>query len=356
MNQNELNRISGALLKWYEIHKRDLPWRSDRDPYKILLSEVILQQTRVEQGLPYFHKFIERFPSIRQLANASEEEILRTWQGLGYYSRARNLHKCAKIIVEEFNGVIPAEREVLLTLPGIGPYTSAAIASFAFKKKEAVVDGNVIRVISRLYGIEGDIRAQSTVKQITGIAEQLIPESDLGTFNQAIMEFGALHCQPTNPQCSSCGFFDLCVARLKGIQGKVPFKSKMQKKRTRYFHYLIVDIKGKYLLRKRTEKDIWQGLFEFILIETGSPKTFEQLELPAPLADNKSWQLDEESGSYKHLLSHQTIRCKFYRITTSADFNDNPDAWPGYRTYSMEEIHNLPKSILIDRYLREKII
>lgn len=356
MNQKESNRISNVLLDWYSIHQRDLPWRRDRDPYKILLSEVILQQTRVEQGLPYFHRFIERFPSIQDLANAKEEEILRTWQGLGYYSRARNLHKCAKIIVDQHKGVIPAEREILLTLPGIGPYTSAAIASFAYRKKEAVVDGNVIRVLSRLYGIESDIRSQATVRQITEIAEDLIPESDPGMFNQAIMEFGALHCQPANPQCSSCGLFDLCIARSKGIQGKIPFKSRALKKRIRYFHYLVIDVDGKFLLRKREEKDIWQGLFEFYLVESEDAQNFEQLNLPSALSNGLTWELKEESRTYTHLLSHQRIHCKFYRITTSDNFTFQSKEWGNYRLYSMEQIHHLPKSILIDRFLREKII
>ena len=274
------NRIAKELLIWYSDNKRDLPWRMDRNPYKIWLSEIILQQTRVDQGLPYYLKFVEKYPSVHDLASAREDDVLRTWQGLGYYSRARNLHKCAKTIVEIFNGNFPSTKVELMQLPGIGPYTSAAIASIAFGKKEAVIDGNVLRVITRIYGIEDDISNQKTQKEIKTIVDELIPTSQPDQFNQAIMEFGALQCTPKKPGCDICSFRGLCIAQFKGSQMKIPFKSKKNGKRTRFFNYFLIEINENYLLRKRLKKDIWNGLFEFYLIETDSAKDIDQMQLP----------------------------------------------------------------------------
>jgi len=350
------NKIVGELLRWYQQNKRDLPWRADRDPYKIWLSEIILQQTRVDQGLPYYIKFIEKYPTIHELANASEDDVLRTWQGLGYYSRARNLHKCAKSIVNQYNGKFPTARNELIKLPGIGPYTSAAIASFAFHKKEAVVDGNVMRVITRLYGIIQDISTPKTVGYIKSIVDELIPKSQPDIFNQAIMEFGALHCSPKNPSCNTCGFNGICYAQLNKLQDKIPFKSKKAMNRVRYFNYLLIKVNGKYLLRKRKNNDIWKGLFEFVLVETHEVMDFNHFPLPKFLTKNASiWKVNSESKTYKHILSHQTIFCRFYNINTLEEFEHNPMDWGEYQLYSEEEIHELPKSILIDRYLGEKI-
>lgn len=351
------NTIAEELLKWYYKNQRELPWRADKNPYKIWLSEVILQQTRVEQGLPYYLKFVKNYPNIHALAKAPEDNVLRTWQGLGYYSRARNLHKCAKFIVNNFGGNFPSERNELLNLPGIGPYTAAAIASFAFGKKEAVVDGNVIRVITRLYGIEDDIAKQKTTNQVKSIVDELIPESHPAVFNQAIMDFGALHCMPRNPLCANCSFLGICETQAKGIQDKIPFKSKKIKKRTRYFNYLIIRIGKNILMRKRTMNDIWKGLFEFFLIESDSESSFDDIPLPdGIIRQSHKWEIQEEFKSKKHLLSHQTIMGKFYIIQTSNDFMFNPMDWPDYQLYSNEEIIELPKSILIDRFLGEKII
>ena len=230
------NNIAKELINWYNQNKRDLPWRGNRDPYKIWLSEIILQQTRVDQGMPYFISFVEKYPTVYHLAKASIDDVLRSWQGLGYYSRARNLHKCANTIVEKYKGKFPSTRSELIKLPGIGPYTSAAIASMAFGKKEAVVDGNVIRVITKLYGIEEDISEQKTVNQIRIIVDELIPSSNPDLFNQAIMEFGALHCTSKSPSCNTCGFLGICEAQLNGKQGLIPFKLKKTKIRLRFFN------------------------------------------------------------------------------------------------------------------------
>ncbi len=342
------------MIRWYNQNKRDLPWRKNRDPYEIWLAEVILQQTRVDQGLPYFFHFKEKYPTVNHLAKAPIDDVLRCWQGLGYYSRARNLHKCAKTIVDKYNGKFPSEREDLIRLPGIGPYTSAAIASFSFGKKEAVVDGNVIRVVTRLYGIEDDISEKKTLNQIKIIVDDLIPKSIPGLFNQAIMEFGALHCTPKKPSCHICGFLGICEAQIKGKQEKLPYKSRKTKKRIRYFNYFLIKINDKYLLRKREERDIWNGLFEFFLIETKTDMSFDQLQLPDKMIlYPQEWKILEESKTYKHLLSHQTIMCRFYKIHMSKEFEFDSKEWEEYKLYSKEEIDSLPKSILIDRYFGE---
>lgn len=350
------NWIKNELISWYKQHKRDLPWRKNREPYKIWLSEVILQQTRVNQGMPYYINFVEKYPTVYHLAGASIENVMRSWQGLGYYSRARNLHKCAKAIVEKHNGKFPSTCEELIRLPGIGSYTSAAIASLAFGKKEAVVDGNVIRVITRLYGIVDDISKQKTLKQIKIIVDGLIPKSDPGLFNQSIMEFGALHCTPKKPFCNSCGFLGFCKAQKNGKQDKIPYKFRNTKKRLRFLNYLLINIHGKYLMRKREEHDIWNGLFEFFLVETNSEMSFDKFQLPDKMIRySQEWEMRGESNTYKHLLSHQTIQCRFYMIHTSKEFEYNPMDWGEYKLYSKEEIYGLPKSILIDRYFGEKI-
>jgi len=349
------NRIALELLNWYDINKRDLPWRHYTDPYKIWLSEVILQQTRVEQGTPYFLDFVSKYPTVYDLAAAHIDDVLRTWQGLGYYSRARNLHKCANTVVDRYKGKFPSERSELIKLPGIGPYTSAAIASLAFGKKEAVVDGNVIRVLTRLFGIEADVSVHKTLKLVASIADELIPTKNPDLFNQAIMEFGALHCTPNSPQCASCVFLGMCESQKKGNQDKIPYKSRKTKKRVRYFNYLCIHMRGKYLMRQRAKKDIWNGLFEFLLVETETELGFDQL----PLSENLNKVISKgnilkESGMYKHLLSHQTIMCKFYEIEMPKNLEFNPMNWNDFQLYSMKEIEGLPKSILVNRYLEEK--
>jgi len=350
------NNIVKKLLKWYGISKRDLPWRNSKNPYYIWLSEIILQQTRVDQGMPYYLKFVEKYPDIHLLANASEEDVLRTWQGLGYYSRARNLYKCAKTLVQNYKGNFPSTRVELEKLPGIGPYTSAAIASLAFGKKEAVVDGNVIRVITRLYGIKDDISNQKTKAQIITIVDDLIPESSPDQFNQAIMEFGALQCTPKNPNCEICEFKGNCTAQVKGSQHKIPFKSQKPKKRTRFYNYFLIEINGDFLLRKRIKNDIWKGLFEFFMIENDSDVQPDHFQFPKNLIEQKNdWEISSESKLFKHILSHQIIMCKFFNIDTDKNFNFNPMDWPEYKLYSKEEIDALPKSILINKYLEEEL-
>src|SRR5688500_5070797 len=269
--------FSDKVVEWYNVNKRDLPWRDTKDPYKVWLSEIILQQTRVNQGMPYYLRFIEKFPNVHALASASEQEVLRLWQGLGYYTRARNLHKCAKQVVAVFNGEFPNTFENLLKLPGIGEYTAAAIASFSFKEPVAVVDGNVFRVLSRVFGIENEINSVEGKKIFTDLANSLINKKSPDFHNQAIMEFGALHCIPKSPLCLTCPFQSACVAAQRNLQSLLPRKAKSKPSRKRYFYYFVVQ-KGKSLLmKKRDQKDIWHGLYDFHLLERNRPIKIEKL-------------------------------------------------------------------------------
>ncbi len=354
INHNEILR---PLFHWYRKNKRAMPWRNTRNPYKIWLSEVILQQTRFEQGLPYYLKFVQKYPTIKHLSEANIDEVLRLWQGLGYYSRARNLHKCAKTVSEKWAGKFPDQKSQLVQLPGIGPYTAAAIAPFAFGKKEAVVDGNVMRVVTRLFGLEQDISEQKTVKAISDIVNELIPEDQPDIFNHAMMEFGAIACIPKNPKCMDCTLQHICVAYARGIQTRLPIKNKKVKKKTRFFHYLVIYIGEHILMGKRDKNDIWKGLFEFYLIESKKQLAFNQLDLPKELIDqNEKWELSHESKLYKHVLTHQNIMSQFYHIQFHPNYKFKPAAWQNYHPYSLSEIEDLPKPILIDKYLGEKII
>ncbi|NJN24886.1 MAG: A/G-specific adenine glycosylase [Cyclobacteriaceae bacterium] len=348
--------IANSLLHWYEQNKRTLPWRDQHDPYIVWLSEIILQQTRVEQGMPYFMVFSQKFPTVHDLASADIEVVLRAWQGLGYYSRARNMHKCAQIIVYELDGVFPSQKNELEKLPGIGSYTAAAIASLAFGRREAVVDGNVMRVISRLYGILDDISANKTVKTIQQIADATIPAHRPDLFNQAIMEFGALHCTPKKPQCQTCVLAEVCMARQTQNVSNIPYKKAKIKKKDRFFAYFIINIHGRYLMRKRVAKDIWFGLFEFFLIESSINLPFDELILPEVLTKHPDrFVIGAVSDPFKHQLTHQTIYCTFHEIEMSDNVTFEAGDWPGYALYSPDQIHKLPKSILIDRYWGKKI-
>ena len=251
------------LINWYNNHQRDLPWRNTSAPYKIWLSEIILQQTRVNQGLPYYNKFINEYPSVHDLANAPEDEVMRLWQGLGYYSRARNLHECAKSIVNQYDGEFPSTYNELLKLKGVGKYTAAAIASFAFNQAVPVVDGNVFRVLARYFCVTDDIAQPKTFTKFFNIAKELIPEEQAASFNQAIMELGATICTPKKPACENCPLAQDCEARIHHKQSELPVKKKKIKIKHRYLYYLIWQEGGKLAMKKRGESDIWQGLFDF---------------------------------------------------------------------------------------------
>ncbi len=341
--------FSERLMGWYFPNKRDLPWRNTKDPYRIWLSEVILQQTRVAQGLPYYEKFVEQYPTIKQLADADEKDVLRLWQGLGYYSRARNMHTTAKIVVMDFGGVFPNTYEGLLKLKGIGPYTAAAIASFAFDEKVAVVDGNVFRVLARVFGVETDISSHEAKKGFGELANKLISESSPSTYNQAIMEFGATHCMPANPACMFCVFHYDCVANATGRQAILPVKSKKVKVKNRFFNYFVIEKNNRFLMIQRAEKDIWSGLHDFYLLES-EDKLVELEEIENDFLQeilSKSI-IKNVSENFKHILTHQRIEAKFWHLKLEGEV----PLPKNYHFYSLEEIEELPKPILIEKYLK----
>lgn len=295
------------ITDWYRQNSRDLPWRSTKNAYFIWLSEVILQQTRVDQGRSYYEKFVAEFPIIDLLAAAEEEKVLKLWQGLGYYSRARNLHRTAKLVVEHFNGTFPANYKELLSLKGIGPYTAAAIASFAYDLPHAVVDGNVYRVLSRYFGIDDPIDSTIGKKNFQLLADSLIPHNAPALFNQAIMEYGALVCTPVNPDCEGCALVASCASGRSKLYLERPVKEKKTKVRHRYFHYFHSEKDGQICLLKRTAKDVWQELYEFPMIETESA-TDDSNEKLVQLIQNSTRMFEA-----KHILSHQQIHATFYK-------------------------------------------
>lgn len=312
--------FSNRLITWYLTNKRELPWRSANSPYHVWLSEVILQQTKVAQGLPYYNAFVEKYPRVQDLANASEDEVLLLWQGLGYYSRARNLHASAKFIVEELNGVFPDSFKTLLELKGVGDYTASAIASICYNEPQAVVDGNVYRVLSRIFGIETTIPSGKAHKEFKELGALLMDKEQPGTFNQAMMEFGALQCVPRNPDCQQCVFSSKCVAFHKNLVHELPVKKKKAKVAKRYFNYfLVLSGEDSIAIQQRLDKDIWYKLFELPLLESKSALTKTQIinfiEENVAFADLdlNSLQLFNRK-QIVHKLSHQHLHTKFWII------------------------------------------
>jgi len=347
--------FSEKVVEWYEEHKRELPWRTTKDPYKIWLSEIILQQTRIAQGLPYYLRFIEVFPSVRELAAAPEEKVLRLWQGLGYYTRARNLHRCAKEVAVKRGGAFPTTFEELKTLPGIGDYTAAAIASIAFAEPVAVVDGNVFRVLARIFGIDQPINTPDGKKQFVQLANKLISKKHPDAHNQAVMEFGALHCTPQNPTCDMCMFKAECFAFKRNLQNSLPVKLRMKPSRKRYFYYFAIQRGKSFLMKKRDQKDIWHGLYDFYLVEKKRPVKVQTLMNEDALI-RKTTRISEIvkiSNSYKHVLSHQTIHATFVWMKADNAFRVRDGA---VEFYSTKRINELPKSVLINRFLNDELI
>jgi A/G-specific adenine glycosylase len=339
-------KFSNTLVYWYLQNNRDLPWRKTKNPYFIWLSEIMLQQTRVAQGLSYYLKFTSTFPTVFDLAKADESTILKMWQGLGYYSRARNLHFSAKQIVEELNGEFPSTYEEIIKLKGIGDYTASAIASICFEEATAVVDGNVYRVLSRYFGIKTAINSTAGIKEFKALAQTLIDRKQAGTFNQAIMDFGALHCKPQNPLCEICPLSDGCVALEKNLTKELPVKEKKIKVRKRYFNFLVIKTgDDKTILTERKGKGIWQGLYQFPLIEC--EKIINQKEI---IDSEKFIALFPEETTISlfnkeeivHKLSHQHLYTQFWIIETktlkSADI-------------SWKNIQDFPVPVLIANFL-----
>ena len=343
--------FSDKVVKWYELNKRDLPWRDTRDPYRIWLSEIILQQTRVNQGLPYYLRFVEKYPSVGALASASQQEVLRLWQGLGYYSRARNLHECARQVVAEHNSSFPDNYQALKKLKGIGDYTAAAIASIAYKEGVAVVDGNVFRVLSRVFGIHEPIDTAIGKKKFIALANEVINTNKPDQHNQAVMEFGAMHCTPKNPSCGDCVLESGCFAAQHKLQFSLPVKSRATAVRNRYFYYFVIQQGARYLMKKRTEKDIWQGLFDFLMIEEPKPIKIEKLvhRFNSIYSLNVLSKDVVLSDTYKHILSHQIINATFiFMEIASNNLVKEP-----YAFYSAKKIEDLPKPVLITRFFSD---
>ncbi len=323
--------FSNTLIKWYLQNKRDLPWRKTVDPYPIWLSEIMLQQTRVAQGTPYFLSFTTAFPTVFDLANANEEQVLKLWQGLGYYSRARNLHKTAQYVAHELSGKFPDNYTDLLKLKGIGEYTAAAIASFSYNENVPVVDGNVFRVLSRYFDIETDIAAASAKKEFAALAFELMPKDNPAIFNQAIMEFGALQCVPKSPNCANCVFNSSCAALQKKKVDQLPVKSKKLKVRNRFFNYLVVsDANENTIIQKRTAKGIWHNLYEFPLIETEAPEDFDFISKTVQDDFFKNNRLisveDYTDKTVIHKLSHQHLHIKFWKVKIDGTIENGIDA------------------------------
>ena len=340
--------FSNSLLHWYLQNKRDLPWRNTNNPYPIWLSEIMLQQTRVAQGMPYFLSFMEAFPTVFDLAKADEEQVLKLWQGLGYYSRARNMHKTAQIIAFDLNGNFPNNYNDLLKLKGIGEYTAAAIASFAFNEVVPVVDGNVYRVLSRYFDVETDIASSSARKEFTALAKELIPNDNPALFNQAIMEFGALQCVPKNPNCEICIFNSSCAALQKKKVAELPVKLKKTKVTDKFFNYLIfLDDSETTLINKRTEKGIWHNLYEFPIIETENEMDFDVLS--KLVHENYSDLEVKDISIYNdnqiiHKLSHQKLHINFYKVEVSNKLMNG---------ISLNSLRNYPFPIVIYNFIEK---
>ena len=341
-----MDNISDILLDWYARHGRDLPWRRTRDPYRIWLSEVILQQTRVAQGMDYYLRFTERFPDVGSLAAAPEDEVLKLWQGLGYYSRACNLHAAARQVAERFGGVFPRSYDEVRSLRGVGDYTAAAVCSAAYDAPCAVLDGNVFRVLARLFDIDLPIDSTAGKRTFAELAQTQLDMRCPGRYNQAVMDFGVLQCTPAQPGCADCPLAARCLALAAGTVAERPVKQAKTKVRDRWFNYLHVTCGDRTLLRRRGEGDIWQGLYEFPMIETDRAADFSELtdsEEFRTVLGGVEWRLLRSVAMPKHQLSHQTLHAVFHRfeIFSPVDFPSVPTATLGD--------YAVPR--LIDRYL-----
>ena len=348
--------LADTLVQWHQDNPRPHPWQADRDPYKIWLSEIILQQTRVAQGTPYYLKFVEHFPTVTDLAQADEDLVMSLWQGLGYYSRARNLHATAKNIAENMDGVFPNTYEEILKLKGVGPYTAAAISSFAFNLPTAVVDGNVIRVISRLFEIDEPVEDVKTKKKIQSIVDSMIVKAEPAIFNQAIMDFGATQCVAASPDCTICPFNKECKAYLNDRISELPRPKKKIKRSTRYFHYLVINVEGEIAFKKRADSDIWQGLYDFPLIETDKDIIISDVDVLNVLDATPRHSIAIEISEIvkKQKLSHQDIIARFYYVTTQKNTTFvAQDKWVWLRGDAYTKVG---KPRVIDLFLQENSI
>lgn len=345
-----MGHFQNELYRWYAANQRDLPWRNTGDPYKIWISEVILQQTRVVQATNYYLRFVENFPTVADLASANEQEVLKLWQGLGYYSRARNLHFAAKQIVREHGGNFPAHYSSILALKGVGTYTAAAVSSIAFGLPRPTVDGNVFRVLSRYFGIETPIDSSAGKKRFEKIANDLLPEGNPGFHNQALMEFGALQCVPKSPQCDRCPLQTTCFAAQNQKVGILPVKSKKTKQKLRFFYFFLIDGGDSIFLQKRTGNDIWRNLFQLPLAEMKSELTdTEIIGLRPSFINGIDYNLKMVSTAKKHILTHQIIFARLVHIETGArDLNEL-----GFIRVNKKDIYRFAVPKLVEHFLHE---
>jgi A/G-specific adenine glycosylase len=349
------NYFKQQLLRWNNIsNRRQMPWKGEKDPYKIWLSEIILQQTRVEQGLAYYQRFIETFPDIHQLAQAPEEQVFKLWEGLGYYTRCKNLIATAKNISQNLNGKFPTTYDAILTLKGIGPYTAAAISSFAFNLPYAVVDGNVFRVLSRYFRIPTPIDSTEGKKQFTDLAHELLDKNLPGEYNQALMDFGATICKPQIPLCTDCPLQKNCQAYISRSVGEYPVKEKAITKKTRWLYYVVAEHKDSVFVRKRGAKDIWENLYEFVLSEQKETFAAEKVAsnfLAAHGYSHEVYTIDHVSAIYKQQLTHQTIYGQFIKIQLC-----RPVSFAGYQKVKIGHLEKLPFPKFITTYLKDKSV
>ena len=340
-----------ALLLWDKnVNKREMPWKNETDPYKIWISEIILQQTRVSQGLDYYNRFMLRFPNIKSLATAQEAEVFKHWEGLGYYTRCKNIIATAKYISSDLKGIFPDKYVDILRLKGIGSYTASAIASFAYNLPYAVLDGNVFRLLSRFFGVHTAVDSLKGKRFFNNLAQELLDKKFPGRYNQAIMDFGATVCKPA-PSCEICPLSKRCVAFASGIQLYLPVKEKKIIKKTRWFYFLVVRYRNKVYLRKREAKDIWQNLYEFILLEMSCAKTPEAIEASGEFRDlfkGTGFRIGEVSVEYQQQLTHQTIVGRFITIIVK-----RPLRLENYQLASADDIKRLPFPKFITAYLKD---
>lgn len=351
-----MQSFSNILLEWYNPNTRNLPWKKTTDAYKIWLSEIILQQTRVEQGLPYYNNFVKNYPTVQKLAAAPLDEVLKHWEGLGYYSRARNLHFAAQQIVNEHKGKFPTDYESILKLKGIGAYTAAAIASFAYNLPYAVVDGNVFRVLSRIFDIETPIDTTQGKKQFEQLANKLLDKKNAAKYNQAIMDFGALVCKPQLPLCIQCPFSTECKALEKNKISRLPVKLKKLIKTTRHFHFLVLTYKNNIIIQQRTAQDIWKNLYQFPLIEQekiNKNSFFNYCKTHFGITPSYNFTKNQ-TYLYKQTLTHQYIFGYFYEISIS-DFNFAHLINNNIKITPINKLKNYAFPKLIREYLKDRL-
>lgn len=339
--------FSKALRGWYTAGHRDLPWRHTRDPYRIWLSEVILQQTRIDQGMAYYERFVDKHPTVHHLAAAADDEVMRLWQGLGYYSRARNLLAAARAVVNEHGGRFPDTVEALRGLKGVGDYTAAAIASIAFDRPAAVVDGNVYRVLARVFGIATPIDSTAGRREFSALAGDLLDPEHPGDHNQAVMELGATVCLPRSPRCGQCPVATRCIARREDRIAHLPVKVGRATVRDRHFNYLCIDVDGGLMLRKREGRDIWQGLHEPPLLESEAPLDRAAFRKALRHWLGTGWTVTGDQGPTRHVLSHQVLHARFWEVVPPRTFTPPPD----WRSVDQTELEMVAVPRLIERYL-----